>query len=133
MRRRYTLAAVLAVVSGFALTLPAAGAGVQHFFFAPGNTTSCELDFAMPGIGSIAYCQTYPHAESATLRPSGKLAICHGLKCVGNPPDQVPTLVYGATLSAGPFRCSSLRSGVKCVLAKTGHGFLITATRITRL
>ncbi len=132
MRIRCTLTAVLVAITGSALTLPAAGAGVQHFFFAPGNTTSCELDFEMAGIGTVAYCQTYPHAESVTLRATGKLTVCHGLKCIGNPPDQVPTLVYGATLSAGPFRCSSLRKGVECVLTMSGHGFLITPTRITR-
>jgi hypothetical protein len=127
------MVAVLVLATGAAVTLPAAGAGVQHFFFAPGSTTSCELDFQMPKVGSAAFCQTYPHSESATLRPSGELTICHGLKCIGNPPDQVPTLVYGATLSAGPFRCSSLPKGVKCVVARTGHGFLISPTTITRV
>ena len=133
MRMRCTVAAVLAVAIGVAVTMPAAGAGVQHFFFAPGTTTSCELDFNMPKIGSAAFCQTYPHTESATLRPNGKLTICHGITCIGNPPDQVPTLVYGGSLSAGPFRCSSLQKGVKCVVTKTGHGFLISPTKITRV
>jgi hypothetical protein len=130
---RCTVIAVLALATSLAAAMPAAGSGIQHFFFAPGNTTSCELDVGMPTIGSAAYCQTYPHTESATLRPNGKLTICHGISCIGNPPDQVPTLVYGGTLSAGPFRCSSLTKGVKCVVAKTGHGFLISPIKITRV
>lgn len=132
MRGSRTLAAVLALAATLFVTAVAAAGGVQHFFFAPGNTTSCELDFNMPKLGSDAFCQTYPHAESATLRPDGRLTICHGIRCIGNPPDQVPTLVYGGSLSAGPFLCSSLRKGVKCLVAKTGHGFLISPTTITR-
>jgi len=116
------------------LTGVASGArGLQHFFFAPGVTTSCEMDYEMPKIGTAAFCQTYPHTESATLRPSGLVTICHGIKCIGNPPDQVPTLVYGAWLAAGPLRCTSLRAGVKCVVTKTGRGFLISPTSIERV
>ena len=117
------------------LTVPAASAakGIQHFFFAPGVTTSCEMDYEMPKLGTIAFCQTYPHTESALLRADGRVTICHGLKCIGNPPDQVPTLVYGAWLTAGPIRCTSLRAGVKCVVAKTGRGFLISPTSIKRV
>jgi hypothetical protein len=110
-----------------------AAAGEQHFFFAPGVTTSCELDLAMPKLGTSAYCQTYPHAESVVLRANGKLTICHGIKCIGNPPDGVPTLTYGAWLDDGPIRCSSLKAGVKCVVRKTGKGFLISPTSIKRL
>jgi hypothetical protein len=125
---------VLVVTSCLLTALPASGAkGIQHFFFAPGTTTSCELDLAMPHLGTDAYCQTYPHAESATLHPNGKVTVCHGLKCVGNPPEQVPTLAYGASLSAGPIRCTSLRTGVKCVIAKSGHGFLLSPTKLTLL
>ncbi len=126
------LATVLAL--GLAVVPLAAGsAGVQHFFFAPGTTTSCELDVSMPGIGTAAYCQTYPHAESVVLHPTGRLTLCHGIRCIGNPPDQVPTLVYGAWLSAGPFKCTSTRAGVKCVVVKSGKGFLISPTAIKRL
>jgi hypothetical protein len=108
-------------------------AGEQHFFFAPGVTTSCELDLAMPKLGTSAYCQTYPHAESVALRANGKLTICHGITCIGNPPDGVPTLIYGAWLDDGPIRCMSLKGGVKCVVRKTGKGFLISPTAIRRL
>jgi hypothetical protein len=113
--------------------MPATSASIQHFFFAPGSSTSCELDANTPHIGTAAYCQTYPHAESVTLHANGKLTLCHGIKCIGNPPDQIPTLVYGSNLEAGPFRCDSLRKGVRCVLVKTGHGFLISPTKITKV
>jgi hypothetical protein len=108
-------------------------AGEQHFFFAPGVTTSCEMDFSMPKIGTAAYCQTAPHYESVVLHENGKLTICHGVECIGNPPDGVPTLTYSAWLDNGPIRCTSLKAGVKCVVRKTGKGFLISPTSITRI
>ena len=126
MKRAIGLPVVLAAV----LATHATAAGEQHFFFAPGVTTSCEMDFAMPRIGTAAYCQTAPHYESVVLHANGKLTICHGVKCIGNPPDGVPTLTYGAWLDNGPIRCTSLKTGVKCVVPKTGKGFLISPTAI---
>ncbi len=124
---------MLAVCLG-ALCAGAASAGEQHFFFAPGVTTSCELDLAMPKLGTVAYCQTAPpHAESVILHTNGKLTICHGVTCIGNPPEGVPTLTYGAWLDDGPIRCSALKAGVRCVVRKTGKGFLLSPSRIERL
>jgi hypothetical protein len=134
MTRRMLTGAVAALALG---TAPAVGApkpaGIQHFFFGPGPSTSCEMDVAVPKIGSAVYCQTYPHTESVVLRATGKLTICHGIKCIGNPPDQVPTLVYGAWMTAGPFRCDSTQAGIRCVVVKTGRGFVISPTSIKRL
>jgi hypothetical protein len=126
------IGALVVLAGALALSGPAA-AGEHHFFFAPGVTTSCELDLAMPRIGTSAYCQTYPQAESVVLHANGKLTVCHGIKCIGNPPDGVPTLTYGAWLDNGPIRCTSLETGVKCVVRKTGRGFLISPTSIKPL
>ena len=125
--------AALTVLISALVAVAHAFAGEQHFFFAPGVTTSCELDLAMPRIGTSAYCQTYPHAESVVLSVNGKLTVCHGIKCIGNPPDGVPTLTYGAWLDDGPIRCTSLKAGVKCVVRKTGKGFLISPASIRPL
>jgi hypothetical protein len=91
------------------------------------------MDYAMPKLGTDVICQTYPHAESVRLLSSGKLTICHGISCIGNPPDQVPTLVYGSWLTLGPFRCDSTHAGIKCFVVKTGKGFVISPTKIKRL
>ncbi len=111
----------------------ASAKGIQHFFFGPGVTTSCEMDIGVPKLPTSVFCQTYPHAESVTLDATGRLTICHGIKCIGNPPDQIPTLVYGTSIVGGPFRCSSKRAGMQCVVARTGHGFLIAPTSIKRV
>ena len=130
MRRSIGL---LIAALGALVIASAAAAGEQHFFFAPGVTTSCEMDFATPKLGTAAFCQTAPHYESVVLHPNGKLTICHGVKCIGNPPDGVPTLTYGAWLDNGPIRCTSLAAGVKCVVRKSGKGFLISPTSIKRV
>ena len=127
-----SIGALLVLVSALAVAATA-GAGEQHFFFAPGVTTSCEMDSGMRTIGTAVYCQTAPHYESVILRPNGKLEICRGIKCIGNPPEGVPTLTFGAWLDGGPFRCTSLKTGVKCVVRKTGKGFLISPTSIKRI
>jgi hypothetical protein len=129
MKRWLWLVGVLAA----AIAPAAASAGEQHFFFAPGVTTSCEMDFAMPKTGTDAYCQTVPRYESVVLHANGKLTICHGVKCIGNPPEGTPTLTYGAWLDNGPLRCTSLKAGVKCFVRKTGVGFLISPTSIKRV
>jgi hypothetical protein len=131
---RFRLQLGLLAALAFSAPAPASAAkGEQHFFFAPGVTTSCEMDAAVPKIGTAAFCQTYPHTESVVLHANGRLTICHGIKCIGNPPEGVPTLTYGAWLDTGPFRCTSLHKGVKCVVRRTGKGFLISPTSIKRL
>jgi hypothetical protein len=35
-------------------------------------------------------------------------------------------LPYGRPISRGPFRCTSLTSGMRCVDVKTGHGFALS-------
>jgi hypothetical protein len=131
------VAAVAALAPGLAVGADTTKSkGLQHFFFGPGPTTSCEMDFDMPKIGTDVYCQTYAitgsgaRTESVILHANGKIATCHGIKCIGNPPDQVPTLVYGSWLTLGPFRCDSTHAGVKCYVVKTGKGFLIAPTSI---
>jgi hypothetical protein len=126
---------VVIVFAGFLAvgTGQASATGIRHFFFGPGVTTSCEMNIGVPKLPTSVYCQTYPHTESALLNAAGKLSICHGLKCIGNPPDGVPTLVYGSSIDGGPFRCTSKRAGILCVIRRTGHGFLIAPASITRV
>ncbi|HEX4518515.1 MAG TPA: hypothetical protein VH063_02935 [Gaiellaceae bacterium] len=132
MFRGLAAVALLAVCLGTTCA-EASAKGIQHFFFGPGVTTSCEMNIGVPKIPTSVYCQTYPHTESVILSPKGKLTICHGNNCIGNPPEQIPTLVYGSWIDGGPFRCTSKRAGVQCVVRSTGHGFLIAPTSIKRV
>jgi hypothetical protein len=42
------------------------------------------------------------------------------------------TLSYGRSVTVGPFRCSSLKTGMRCVVRKTDRGFLIARSGIKR-
>jgi hypothetical protein len=52
---------------------------------------------------------------------------------MSNPPDNVTMLRPGQSLKAGPFRCTAVKTGIRCLVAKLGHGFLIGSHSLTRL
>jgi hypothetical protein len=65
------------------------------------------------------------------MNASGKLTICHG--CMGNEPEDTQMLAVGRSIELGPFRCTSLRAGVRCVVTKLGHGFTLSTRGVTRI
>jgi hypothetical protein len=78
--------------------------------------------------------------QRATLGAKGRAKLCRsrglrGSGCgLGNSgEDPVPTYKYGTDLTVGRFRCRVLRSGVRCVVAATGKGFVINRTRARRV
>jgi hypothetical protein len=133
---------VVGVVLGAALLCGAASGSIsgQRFFFTPGpNGASCEVDVGIRGLPNAASCLIGPpklsaaHAISVTLFPSGTVRVCHGLRCIGNAPEHTPTLLYGRSVSLGPFRCTSLRSGVRCLVVKLERGFLLGRHGVRRI
>jgi hypothetical protein len=44
-----------------------------------------------------------------------------------------PRLEHGRAISYGAFRCLSLEAGVRCVVSRTGNGFLINRDGVTRV
>ena len=104
----------------------AAGAG---YFTSPSGKLLCQIT------AQQAWCDNRLAAgyRSATLLPSGTLKIC-GLACAGDPGDvKVSTLAYGRSRVAGPFRCTSLRAGVRCLVRATGRGFQISRAGVMRI
>jgi len=73
----------------------------------------------MRGNGSVTICRDRSNRNVCNLGNSGE--------------DPVPTLGYGKQVTVGRFRCSSLRTGIKCVVIRTGKGFLINRARVTRV
>ena len=108
---------------------------VQRLFFTPKpNATSCELDINLPASPkpvTSAYCMN-AH-RGVTLTPSGHVTVtCKG--CIGNAPSiPVRTLHYGQSASLGPFRCTAVRAGARCVVVVLGRGFLIGAHSVKRI
>jgi hypothetical protein len=90
------------------------------------------MDVGLPGLAARVWClgpvRSLAEAHRAlavTLPASGRVKVCHGPGCVANAPDREPKLRYGRSISLGPFRCTSLRTGVRCVVKKLDHGFLL--------
>ena len=122
--RRLVLAAV--VLTALALA-PAAGATVR-FFHSPSGNIECEMRVTTNA--KYAYCQTNTPARSARLSRTGRTTICRGGKCVGDAPEGATTLAYGRSITVGRFRCTSRRTGMRCVMTLNGHGFRINRSGV---
>jgi len=77
-------------------------------------------------------------ADVVSLLPSGRVHICTGgmtnLKCLwGNVGENTPKLAPGRQRTVGPFRCSSAKTSITCVVIKTKVGFQLTATGATKV
>ena len=72
-------------------------------------------------------------AIRVTMTPNGHLTLCHGLRCIVGATETAPTLAFGKSRSAGPFRCTATRRGIQCVVIATHHGFRLSAKGVTRI
>jgi hypothetical protein len=107
-------------------------------FYSPSRNLSCELGDDPATRGSYTYCQSWKNPHSVRLTLDGRLKICRGgtlttTRCLGNPGENTPILAYGKQLTVGRFRCFSLRSGVECIVIRSGKGFLIDRVGVRRL
>ena len=89
----------------------------------PSRNIVCELSDDSRSVG--AYCQSYEPPHSARLTAGGRVTICRGMRCIGDPGDAVPPtmLGYGKQPPVGRFRCRSEQVGVTCTVSRTGKGF----------
>ncbi|HTW99737.1 MAG TPA: hypothetical protein VMD59_13220 [Acidimicrobiales bacterium] len=97
-------------------------------FLSPSRNISCEIDWHIATLPSVAYCQTLSPPRSVTLSPSGGIKTCSGMRCIGNPAENAEVLPYLTSTSAGPFLCTSRIDGVACSAA--GLAFLIARSGI---
>jgi len=129
--------AVALVLSSVLLASGAAATGRVHqrSFKSPHGGPVCTISRGKP-LGTKASCLFEPPAHYATLYPDGHVEACFGTKggaaCASNPDSfRDPTLAYGRSIALGPFRCTSLRKGMRCVVARSGHGFLISRSDVS--
>jgi len=133
------VAAILTVATAFTSSSFAAPTTVQPLEAAQVYSPSANLECALtdsPQFGSEVFCQSLKPPHWVRMLPNGSLKICRGgLRCTSDFGER-PTprkLVYGAQVTVGRFRCSSLRSGMRCVVIRTGKGFLINAAGVARV
>jgi hypothetical protein len=137
--RRVGVAGVIAFVGLAVLSAgsQASSGGTRHqrFFFSPSGNIECEIDSGLQvGTRALtrAFCESSHPPQSATLHRNGHVAKCAGIGCLSNAPEHTPTLAYGRKVTLGPFRCASLRKGMRCTVVPSGHGFLISRSGIAR-
>ena len=83
-------------------------------------------------------CASYKPMQKATLRVSGRVAVCRDRgtrnRCnIGNPGEGTPSLAYGRQATVGRFRCRSQKSGMRCFVIQTGKGFLLNRSGVSRV
>ena len=130
MLRRLVTSSALGVLLGLAATGPAAAK--VRWFHSPSGNLQCEVS-ADAAQGTRAYCLTFDRPRSVTLRRNGSMKVCRGHRCLSNGPEDAFTLRYGRSVRVGPFRCTSLERGMRCVVLRSGRGFLLSKERLQRL
>jgi hypothetical protein len=105
---------------------------VTKYFHSPTGSVRCKVTDFWGGGLNYARCQTQNPARRADLRPSGTTRICRGVSCLAPRPAAAFTLGYGVRTEVGRFRCTSMRTGMRCVVTASGHGFKINRSGITR-
>ena len=115
------------------MTAPQASGRTVASFYSPSHNLGCEMDDRRAGVPNEVYCQSVKAPHSVRLGLDGRLKICRGDRCLGNAGENTPTLGYGKQITVGRFRCFSLRAGVKCIVIRTGKGFLIDKVGVRRV
>lgn len=102
-----------------------------RWFHSPGGNISCEVSSGGKR-GAYAFCQSKRTPKSVTLGRNGRSKICRGVACLGDGPQDAKALASGRSIRVGAFRCTSLRTGMRCLVVKSGRGFKISRSKIQR-
>lgn len=122
---------VVATIAAASCVCVSAAGAVVRWFHSPSGNIECEVAAADPR-GTYADCQTVKPPRSVKLTADGRVQVCRGVRCLGNGPTNAFTLRYGQAIRVGPFRCTSRKDGIRCVVIRSGHGFFISRERVTR-
>jgi hypothetical protein len=84
---------------------------------------------------SYAWCESYKRPHTAELNLAGRVRICNGIRCIGDPGEGEisRTLAYGRSVTVGRFRCTSRMAGMTCVVTATGKGFMLNRDVVRRV
>jgi hypothetical protein len=142
--RALVLAAVLAAgASGVFATL-AQGTGTPVVksveFYSPlrPGIIGCELSDPS-SLGYNVFCQLDPvNSPRLTtlivkMSAAGRLTLCKKNCPIGDLGEGTRVLGYGKQATIGRFRCLSLRTGVRCIVIRSGKGFLISSKGVKRV
>lgn len=123
-------AALLLAAAGAA---PAAASAANRAFLTPSGNLGCQITDGAAGLPNEVFCQSDRRPQTVRMGLGGRLRICRGVACLGDPAEDTPTVGYGAIVTAGRFRCTVRTDGVRCRVRTTGRGFLINRDTIRRI
>jgi hypothetical protein len=122
-------------MAAFTVTLTASGAPTSLTmarFVSPSRNLFCEMADG-DARGSYVHCQSKRLPHSVRMTPTGRLKLCPGVRCLGDPATNTRVLGYTQRITAGRFQCISQHAGVTCTVIRSGKGFLIDKTRVHRV
>ena len=126
MKRLLVLGLTTIALAGWGVPVSAGATPARRWFHSPSDNINCEVE--APG---DVRCETFRPMESVEMTWRGTLIECHGLRCIANGPVNATTLAYGRSMRVGEFRCTSLRTGIRCLVeTRSPHGFLISHSGI---
>lgn len=135
---------------GVAASKPAAGDAQRPYLFrSPSGNINCayfpadgdSFDVAIVSCEVLRFTGKAPKppvdcdldwVASATVRADrsrASLWSCQGDTIAGGP--GTPTLAYGASVTRGPFRCSSSTAGIRCENTASRRGFSLSSKSVT--
>jgi hypothetical protein len=83
--------------------------------------------------GSYVHCQSKRLPHTVRMNPTGRLRLCRGVRCLGDPATNARVLGYTQRITVGRFQCASQHAGIKCTVIRSGKGFLIDNTSVHRV
>ena len=101
---------------------------------APG--VACAMS---PVHGVLCVNKSSSHNDSARLAAGGELDVCRSTVrgdaggCLTPGTIKAPTVRAGRSVTVGPFRCTVVAAGVRCVVTASGKGFAMTAADVTAI
>jgi len=106
-------------------------------FYSPSRNLDCGMtDGLSPRGAAVVVCWSLKPTRLVSLSFNGKLSICRrrpGCTADFGESPRPQKLAYGRQITVGRFRCFSLRTGVKCIVVRSGKGFLINRVGIRRV
>ena len=119
-------ASPLAAVALLLALAPASASARTIFIQSPSHNIACQLDSRYG-----ALCTVFSLRRQASVSQRGKVKV---FDQNSNPPSGgVRTLNYGHSLRVGKVRCTSKRTGMRCVHIPTGHGYIASRAGFKRL
>jgi hypothetical protein len=123
---------VLCVVIISATVWVSSSSALARWFHSPSRNIECEVGVSRPGLGTYVFCLSKRPVRCAKLKPDGKVLVYQNCLLDGNGSENAFTLRYGHSLRVGPFRCTSRRIGMQCLVVRNGHGFFISREGLKR-